>query len=442
MQTRSYFIRLLLLALALLTGAAFFIFYQASYKADAELVREFEEREAKTLSMVEWLVASRAPYSGPASLRSLTSEMAKRLDVRITYVVNGKVLAESDLSPEDTEKMDDHSKRPEIVDATKNGFGKFTRFSTTLKTRLLYMAKPVSGVAGLPDGILRIAVPYTTVQSILDESRSQFIAVVAAMALCAAALAGFLVFRTRGMLLSFSRTVDDIGRGETPDKIRVCPGSEFKPLMDSINVLAKRARKSIRHLKDTQSQLEAVLANMTDAVAVLDQDGSILMHNAALETLLGGKPGGCAGANVLDAGLGADVFRAVKKAQESEEQSPRRFQAHLASGADADVDLLPYLTAKGKRRMILVLHDVTAMANAQRFLREFVIDASHRLRTPLTSIQGFASTLIDNPPEDAAQATSMLTTILNKSRDMGEVVTSLLDNASPQVEAKSQKSSQ
>ncbi|MFZ5427246.1 MAG: histidine kinase dimerization/phospho-acceptor domain-containing protein [Thermodesulfobacteriota bacterium] len=435
MNSRSPFIRMLLAALALLTGIAIFIFYQASYKADAELLREFEEREAKNLSLVEWLLASKAPYSGTSSLRALTSELAKRMGVRITYVVDGKVLAESGLSPEETDRMDDHSNRPEIAQARKTGFGKFTRHSSTLQVRLLYMAKPVSGVEGLPDGVLRIAVPYTSVRNILDESRSQFMAVVSAMALCAAILAGFLVFRTRGMLLSFSRTVDEIGRGETPDKIRVCPGSEFKPLMDSINVLAKRARKSIRRLKEAQSQLEAVLANMTDAVAVLDQDGAILMHNAALESLIGSKAGSCAGASVLDAGLGADVFRAVRQALDSREQSPRRFQARLASGAVADVDLLPYLTAKGRQRLILVLHDVTSMADSQRILREFVIDASHRLRTPLTSIQGFASTLVENPPEDQGQAASMLTTILKKSQEMSAVVTSLLDKASPQAGA-------
>ncbi len=434
METRSSFIRLLALCLALLLGAAVFIFYQASYKAGEELVREFDAREAKTLDMVLWLVQSRAPYQGIDPLRDLAGELSRRFGVRVTYVEGGKVLAESALGPAETDKMDDHSQRPEIADARKSGFGKFVRYSTTLQTTLCYMAKPVSGVPGLPDGVLRIAVPYTTVQKVLDESRSQFLAVVAAMAACAAALAVFVILRARGMLRSFSMAVDDLGREQAPDKIRVCPGSEFKPLVDSINVLAKRARKNIRRLQDTRSQFEAVLANMADAVAVLDKDGTIIMHNAALETLLGVGPQSCTGRHVLESGLGVDVFRAVSEALDAGGSGPPRFQARLATGRDADVDLVPYLTARGKRRVILVLHDVTAMKNAERILREFVIDASHQLRTPLTSIQGYASTLMDAPPGDPVQAKSMLATILKKSQDMGSVVTALLGKASPQAD--------
>ena len=94
---------------------------------------------------------------------------------------------------------------------------------------------------------------------------------------------------------------------------------------------------------------------------------------------------------------------------------------------------MPYVTSRGKRRVILVLHDVTAMKNAERVLRDFVIDASHQLRTPLTSIQGYAATLMDTPPDEPAQARSMLATILKKSQDMGAVVTTLLGKASPQA---------
>lgn len=433
METRSSFVRLLALCLALLLGAAVFVFHQATSRAGEELVREFDAREAKTLDMVLWLVQSRAPYQGLEPLRSLAGELSGRFGVRVTYVSNGKVLAESDLGPAETEKMDDHSQRPEIADARKSGFGKFVRYSTTLQTTLCYMARPVSGVAGLPDGVLRIAVPYTSVQKVLEESRSQFFAVIAAMAVCAAALAAFMIFRARGMLRSFSMAVDDLGRETAPDKIRVCPGSEFKPLVESINVLAKRARKNIRRLQDTRSQFEAVLANMADAVAVLDKDGTIILHNAALEALLGAGPQACVGRHVLESGLGVDVFRAVSSALESDGSGPPRFQARLASGRDADVDLVPYVTSRGKRRVILVLHDVTAMKNAERVLRDFVIDASHQLRTPLTSIQGYAATLMDTPPDEPAQARSMLATILKKSQDMGAVVTTLLGKASPQA---------
>jgi two-component system phosphate regulon sensor histidine kinase PhoR len=436
MQPRPYFTRLLAVSLALLFGAAVFIFYQTSYNAQAVQLEEFREREANTLRVVEWLVASKAPYSGAESLRGQIGELSKRFGIRITYIEGGKVLAESDLSPAETEKMEDHSTRPEVMEAKKTGFGASNRYSSTLQTEMLYVAASMKGTAGLPDGVLRIAVPYSAVQKSLSDSRSRFLAVVASMALCAVALAVFLVRRTQTMLRSFSQVVDDLGREESPDKIRVYPGTEFKPLADSINLLAKRARKHMRHLHETRCQYEAVLGKMTDAVAVLDQDGVILAHNAALEALLGEPALPPAGRNVLEAGLGLAVHNAVREgATAVESTEPRRFVTTLLGGRIADVDLVPYVTAKGKPRLILVLHDITAMKNAELILREFVINASHQLRTPLTSIQGYAATLLESPPEDLEQAHGMLATILRKSQDMSAVVTELLDTAAPQAES-------
>jgi two-component system phosphate regulon sensor histidine kinase PhoR len=435
MQPHSFLARLLAISLVLLFCAAVFIFYESSYQAQAVQLQEFEERQASILRGMEWMIASKAPYSGVDSLRGQISEMAKHFGLRATYIVGGKVLAESDLNPAETEAMEDHSDRPEVIQALASGTGVSTRYSRTLQTEMLYVALRTPGAPGLPAGVLRIAAPYSLVQNSLAQSRSRFLTVVAVMALIAGALVIFLVRRTQTTLSFFSRTVDDLGREESPDKIRVYPGSEFKPLVDSINVLAKQARKNMRHLHETRSQFEAVLGKMTDAVAVLDQDGRILAHNAALETLLDNPAQPLVGRNVLEAGLGLAVYNAAHEAFAAGLAEPRRFVATLLNDKIADVDLMPYATTKGRKRLTLVLHDITAMKNAEHILREFVINASHQLRTPLTSIQGYAATLLDAPPQDGEQAKAMLATILRKSQDMSAVVTGLLNTASPQAES-------
>jgi two-component system phosphate regulon sensor histidine kinase PhoR len=433
METQSIFSRLLIVSLILLLCAGAFIFYQTNYRAGDELIREFQEREGKTLEIAHWLVAGKAPYRNLDELRDYVRELSKRFGLRITYISDGKVLAESDLPPEEAAQMENHSARPEIVAALQNGSGASSRYSATLHRDMLYVATRMQETPGLPDGVLRIAVPYSSVQKMLGDSRENFLIVVAAMVVCASALAVFLIRRTQGMLRSFSQEVDVLGSEQSPDKIRVCPGSEFKPLMDSINVLAKKARKNTRHLQDTRSQFEAVLAKMTDAVAVLDENGTIIAHNHALDRMLGDTAKDCTGSYVLEAGLGLDVHEAVKGCLAAVNDAPRRFLARLDNGGHADVDLVPYKTARGKYRLILVLHDVSAMKDAERILREFVINASHQLRTPLTSIQGYTATLIDTPPQDEGQARTMLETILRRSREMGDVVTELLNTASPQA---------
>lgn len=400
MENRSFFARLLALSLAALFCVAVFIFYQSSYRAGADLVREFEDREAHTLAVIAWLVGEKAPFADQDALRARIRELGEHFGMRLTFVADGKVLAESDVPDEEIARLEDHSGRPEIVQALAAGQGKSTRFSATLQKQMLYVAQKLSA-PGVPDGVLRIASPYSSVQTELANSRQRFLAVVLLMALCAAALAVYLIRRTQTALRAFSEMVSQIDGAADNDKIRVCPGAEFKPLVDSINTLAKSNRKNIRNLLDTRSQFEAVLANMHDGVAILDEQGSILAHNASLARLLGASGGDCAGKHMLEAGLGLEVFESVSEALRTGKRTPQQFQARLADGSDVDVDLAPYRTQKGKRRMVLVLHDVTPIKNAERILREFVIKASHELRTPLTSIQGYTATLIDSPPAGA-----------------------------------------
>lgn len=441
MGNRPLFSRMLAVSLFVLFCAAVFVFLQSSHRAKTELVREFENSEANTLQIIAWLLESRAPYADLDGFRQSVGELGTRFNIRVTYVATGKdglaprgkVLADSGVEPARLSELPDHSNRPEIVQALDQSIGQSTRHSDTLDTEMLYVASAMPPLAGTPDGVLRIAVPYSTVQKVLTDASNQLLAIVGAMAVCAAGLALFLTRRTQGALRDFTRSVDDLGRGDIPGKIRVYPGLEFKPLADSINALSKTLRKSQRSLHDTRCQFEAVLANMTDAVAILGQDGTILAHNPALDRLLPGKAD-ATGRHVLEVGLGLTIHEAVTACLRSEAQEARRFLAQLADGGHADVDLVSYSTQKGIRHIILVLHDVTAMKNAERLLRSFVINASHQLRTPLTSIRGYAATLLESPPAEEEQCRAMLETILKRSEEMGGVVTDLLHTASPQVE--------
>jgi two-component system phosphate regulon sensor histidine kinase PhoR len=64
---------------------------------------------------------------------------------------------------------------------------------------------------------------------------------------------------------------------------------------------------------------------------------------------------------------------------------------------------------------VAVLHDVTAVREAERLRREFVANASHELRTPLTAIRGFAETLWDGALDDAATTRRFLEAILRQT---------------------------
>jgi signal transduction histidine kinase len=77
---------------------------------------------------------------------------------------------------------------------------------------------------------------------------------------------------------------------------------------------------------------------------------------------------------------------------------------------------------------VLVMHDLTDLRRLEAVRRDFVANVSHELKTPLTSISGYAETLLGDTP-DAETARRFLGTILENSRRMQRLVDDLLDLA-------------
>jgi two-component system phosphate regulon sensor histidine kinase PhoR len=93
-------------------------------------------------------------------------EIAKQSKMRVTFIgPSGGVISDSQA---DAEKMENHLNRPEIQQATTNGYGKATRFSITLQQNMLYVALPVKENATIK-GYIRLARPLTEVGESLDQ---------------------------------------------------------------------------------------------------------------------------------------------------------------------------------------------------------------------------------------------------------------------------------
>ena len=77
--------------------------------------------------------------------------------------------------------------------------------------------------------------------------------------------------------------------------------------------------------------------------------------------------------------------------------------------------------------MVVVLHDITNLKKLENLRREFVANVSHELKTPITSIKGFAETLIEGAKDDVASLDMFLNIILKESNRIESLVMDLLD---------------
>lgn len=295
-------------------------------------------------------------------------EQLPKQSQRITWIdADGTVLFDSYA---DVSQMENHGEREEVVKALKTGRGESTRYSTTLAEKTENYAIKLS------DGtILRLSVTSLSALSIFL-SMTQPLALVLVIALI---LAGFLASKTSKSIVKPLENVDL----KHPEQAEIY--DEMAPFLRRIAVQNKLISKQMQDRQRRQREFETITENMQEGLLVLDAKGEVLSCNKGARRLLGvdhvpEKE------NVFALNRTEGFRRCITAAlagnhEEVTMESDSRSYQLLANPVTEDG-----LVAG----VVLLLFDNTEKADREKLRREFTANVSHELKTPLTSISGFA----------------------------------------------------
>lgn len=295
-------------------------------------------------------------------------EQLPKQSQRITWIdTDGTVLFDSYA---DVSQMENHGEREEVVEALNTGRGESTRYSTTLAEKTENYAIKLS------DGtILRLSVTSLSALSIFL-SMTQLLALVLVIALI---LAGFLASKTSKSIVKPLENVDL----EHPEQAEIY--DEMAPFLRRIAVQNKLIHKQMQDRQRRQREFETITENMQEGLLVLDAKGEVLSCNKGARRLLGvdhvpEKE------NVFALNRSEGFRRCITAAlagnhEEVTMESDSRSYQLLANPVTEDG-----LVAG----VVLLLFDNTEKADREKLRREFTANVSHELKTPLTSISGFA----------------------------------------------------
>jgi signal transduction histidine kinase len=332
--------------------------------------------------------------------------------VRLTLIDrSGRVLADSDVPDAEVAHVENHATRPEVAAALAGGVGTATRRSATTRSEFMYVAVP-----GGP-GIVRMAMPLDQVDSAVGTAqRSVLLA-----ALLSLMLGGVLAWlAARSITRPLTETAEaarTIAAGGTPS----FPRSGI-PDMDAMVAALREMHEELdarfNALQRKQAETEALVNAMVEGVLSSDARGQVVTANPAARRLLG---------YAADRPLPAlQVLFHQKAARAAVEAS-----LHGETVQDREVLLDERTCLLSARPLpeggaVLVLHDLTDLRRLETIRRDFVANVSHELKTPLTSISGYAETLLaDHPGEETTQR--FLETILANARRMQRLVDDQLD---------------
>lgn len=297
-----------------------------------------------------------------------------RSNVRSTLILkDGHVAYDSDA---DASSMENHLERPEVKDAMKYGVGVSERLSDTLAEKKSYVARY------LADGsILRL--------SITDKSIIFYIANVMNPALlllfCVIIVSGIAASR---LAKKITASVLEINLDE-PDEEDVYP--ELAPLVVRLIKQKKEIEEAIDSIKERSEELAAITRNMNEGVVVLDEKQHIVSVNSSAMSLFGVLEKDCQGHGILSLCRSSQLEETVKKGFEGNfnekvlELNKKTFM----------VSVSPIKVNEKNTGVVVLFIDISEKAHSEKMRREFSANVSHELKTPLTSISGYAE-LIKN----------------------------------------------
>jgi two-component system phosphate regulon sensor histidine kinase PhoR len=290
----------------------------------------------------------------------------------------------------------------------------------------IYAAVPMK-VGGAVTGVVQISVPRFWVDRALQQVWKAL-----GEALLAGIVAALLLgaWRARALtapILELARVARRISTGDLTARADVRSRDEIGQLGDTFNAMADDLRRKLTAVSEERNKIEAIISSMKDAVVAVDLQGTILLHNRAAEDLLA-LPPTSRGKRLVDLAATHPCWRCIDTAAREGRDVTEEFSSTPLEDRILDLHATPLRGPEGEvAGAVAVVRDVTEIRRAERLRRELTANVSHDLRTPLTSIKGFAETLLEGAMADEVACRRFLTIIDSEASRLIKLVDDLMD---------------
>ncbi len=366
-------------------------------------------------------VADRLQPVDAVALGRICRRVGQDTDTRVTIIAaDGTVMADSDEEPS---RMENHSSRPEVLQALAGGVGRSERFSSTQGQRMMYVALPLLEGVDAPFAVLRVSIPLTAVES---QVRTLFVDVLIGgffSALLALALA-FLVSRRISRPVEQLRSgAEKFSAGDLQHRLEVPGPAELAELARTLNQMAAQLQERIDAVISQRNEFETVLASMVEGVVAIDLQGRIMSFNAAFARMLAAPSGSVKGRDIHEIIRDRSFHQLLAEALAQNRLVQGDFVVRQPVERVFDTHCVPLAGfAEAPAGTLVVLHDVTRMRRLENVRQDFVANVSHEIRTPLTAIKGFVETLMQaaEDPEERRRFLGIIQRHVNRLNDILE----------------------
>lgn len=323
----------------------------------------------------------------------------------------GHVVGDSEFDGPALQDLENHSNRPEVIEARKSGVGSVRRLSPSTGEEQLYVA------VKSPRGTARVSVTTRAVEEIFARARSGVLVAGVISFLLAAFLAVLFSRSVSRPITDLRDVARSLAAGERKRRPALAAPGEVGDLADAVHRLAEQLEARISALAAEQSILSALVETLNEGVIAISPSHEVVRINDTGRRLLS-----------IDRPIPFEIDflprEATLRGAISLALSGTETETEEAVIGDTTVSLTARPLVNGGA--VVALFDLTPIRKLEAVRRDFVANVSHELRTPLTIVGGFAETLQD-PDIPADRRAEFAKTILSNTQRMQRIVDELLD---------------
>jgi two-component system phosphate regulon sensor histidine kinase PhoR len=336
------------------------------------IYNEFKVRSIKPLPSTE--------------LSQMISDFSAIMKLRITIInPEGKVIADSDVI--DVSLLENHQYRREVIEAQNSGSGFSMRYSTTLKTDMLYHALLKDNL------IIRLAKPLHEVDKSLSFLKNLVFNVSFFALITSVFIVVVISFKITKPLKDTLLFASDFANGNYKKRILNYSNDEIGDLQKALNKMADKIVETINDHIFEHKKLEATLDNISDGIAMVDSRKHIVIHNNSFLTMLGIT------ADLKDKQYFEIIRNSTLNARiENNLKGGDRdtFEIEMPNDRFYEAVINPIKEEKIIQGILVVLRDISEKRKIERIKSDLVSNVSHELKTPIAIVRGYLETIKEN----------------------------------------------
>jgi signal transduction histidine kinase len=271
---------------------------------------------------------------------------------------------------------------------------------------------------------VRVAIPTASVLGFLNDFIALSIVIGIAIVLLSIATSSYLIKQSLKPLQEIKEILRGINQGEFKEVLPILKYDEINSLVKEVNDINQTISSNIASLKSEKLKSDFLLNHMNQGICVLNEDAKIVLLNSYLKGLYNFN---------IDYNINKD-FRYLFRDEEIQKAIKKVYEDKNNQLLTTQIDGNYYSVSiiysekdySDKATVILIYSDITESKNIEVLKRDFFVNASHELKSPLTTIIGSADLIANDMASDEATRKDLINRISSEANRMNNLVLDML----------------